>query len=76
MKNRSKNYSYGDIDEVITNIQTGEISQAKAVHKYGIPRQTLAHQCKNKIENVADKIPGSLPLLEETAEKDIFAIGP
>ena len=48
VKKRKNNYSSGDVDEAITKIQTGEILQAKAVCKYGIPRQTLARKCKNK----------------------------
>ena len=63
VRKRKKNYSLGDIDEAITNIQTGDISQEKAVCEYGIPRRTLARKCKNKIENVADKRPGSLPVM-------------
>ena len=53
VKKRRKNYSSGDVDEAITKIQTGEISQAKAVREYGILRRTLARKCKNKRENVA-----------------------
>ena len=52
VKNKRKNYSSGDVDKSITNIQTGGISQAKSVCEYGIPRQTLAHKCKNKRDNV------------------------
>ena len=52
MEKRRKNDSSGDADKAITKIQTGEISQAKAVHKYGIPSWTIAWKCKNKRENV------------------------
>ena len=40
VKNMSKNYPSSDVDEAITNIQTGDISQAKAVREYGITRRT------------------------------------
>ena len=72
VKKRRNNYSSGDVDEAITNIQKGEISQAKSVRKYGIPRQMLAQKCKNKREIVAEKRPGSLPVLREAAEKDLL----
>ena len=71
MKKRRKNYSSSDVDEAITKIQTGEISQAKAVCKYGIPRQTLVQKCRNKIENLTEKRPGSLPVLGESADKGL-----
>ena len=67
VKKRRKNYSYGDVDEAITKIRTGEISQAKEVHEYGIPRRTLARKCRNKRENLAEKRLGSLPILVEAA---------
>ena len=47
-KNKRKNYSYSDIDEAIKKIDTGDISQAKAVHGYGIMYQTLERKCRNK----------------------------
>ena len=62
VKKRSKNHSSGDVDKSIKKIQTGKISQAKAVYEYGIPCQTLARKCKKKRDNVAEKSPGSLPL--------------
>ena len=71
MKKRRKNYSSSDTDEAITKIQTGEISQAKSVHEYVIPCQILVRKCNNKRYNLADKIPGSLPVLGEAAEKDL-----
>ena len=63
VKNRRNNYSSGDADEATTNIQTGEISQAKAVRKYGIRLQTLAQKYRNKIENVAENRTGSISVL-------------
>ena len=45
---------------------------AKAVHECGILRRTLARKCKNKIENVAEKRPGSLPVLVDPADKDLL----
>ena len=63
VKNRRNNYSSGDADEATTNIQTGEISQAKAVREYGIRLQTLARKYRNKLENVADNRTGFLPVL-------------
>ena len=71
VKNMRKNYSSGDVDKSVTEIQTGDISQAKAVLKYGIPRQMLAHKCKNRRNNVAEKRPGSCPVLGEAAYKDL-----
>ena len=71
VKNRRKNYSSGDVDEAITNIRTGEISRAKAVKEYGIHSQTLVPKCKNRRDNVAEKRPGSLPVLGESADKDL-----
>ena len=71
MKKRRNNYSSGDVDEDIKKIQTGEISQDKAVHEYGITRQTLARKYRNKRYNVADKRPGYLPVLGEETEKDL-----
>ena len=64
-------YSSSDIDEYITNIQTKEISQAKAVCDYGIPHWTLEIKCNKKIENVAYKRPGLTPVLEEATEKGL-----
>ena len=52
VKNSRNNYSSGDVDEAITKIQTGEISQTKAVREYGIPCRMIAHKCNNKRENV------------------------
>ena len=69
--NRRKNYSSGDVDKAITKIQKGDISQAKSVREYGIPCQMLARKCKNKIENVVETRPSSLPVLGEAAEKDL-----
>ena len=66
VKNRIDNYFSSDVDETITDIQTGEISQAKAVCEYVISRQLLAQKCKNKIENVAEKRPGYLPVMGES----------
>ena len=71
VKKRRNNYSSGDVDEDIKKIQTGEISQDKAVHEYGITRQTLARKYRNKRYNVADKRPGYLPVLGEETEKDL-----
>ena len=71
VKKRRKNYSSADIDKAITNIQAGDITRTKAVCGYGIPRQTLARKCKNEKENVAEKMPCSLPVLGETSEKDL-----
>ena len=48
VKKRRKNYYSGDFDEAITNIQTGDISQEKAVFEYGLPHQMLAQKCKKK----------------------------
>ena len=47
VRRNKKNYSYGDVDVAITKIQTGEISQAKAVREYGIPRRMLAQKYRN-----------------------------
>ena len=69
VKNSRNGYYSSDIDGAITKIQTGEISKAKALCKYGIPRQTLAGKCKNKRENVAEKSPVSLPVLGGSEEK-------
>ena len=52
-------------------MQTGEITQVKVGRKYGMPCRVLARKCKNKIENMAEKRPGSLPVLWEAAEKDL-----
>ena len=71
LKKRRKNYSSGDVGEAITKIQTGEILQVKAVLVYGIQHLTLARKCKNKLENVAENRPCSLPVLGEAAEKDL-----
>ena len=71
MKKRRKNYSSDNADKAIKNIETGEISQAKAVREYGIPHRTLARKCKNKRENVAEKRPCTLPVLGEAAEKGL-----
>ena len=70
-KKRRKNYYSGEIDKSITNIQTRKISQAKSVHKYGIPRQTLEYKCKNKTENVLENMPDSLPVLVDTEERNL-----
>ena len=72
VKNRRNNYSSSDVDKSITRIQTGEISQAKSIRKYGIPRQTLAQKCKNKRENVAEKSTGYFPVLGEATEKGLL----
>ena len=69
VKRRSNNYSSGDIDKDTTKIQTGDISQLKAVREYVIPGWTLARKCNNKIENVSEKRPVSLSMLGEAAEK-------
>ena len=37
VKKRRKNYYFVYVEEAITEIQTGNISQAKPVRKYGIP---------------------------------------
>ena len=71
MEKRRNNYSSDDFDEAITNIKTGEISQAKEVLKYGIPRRMLASTCKNKRDNVAYKRPGPITFLGESEEKDL-----
>ena len=63
--------SSGDVDEATTKIKTGEISQAKEVLKYGIPRRMLASTCKNKRDNVAYKRPGPINFLGESDEKDL-----
>ena len=68
IKNRRNNYSSDDVDKAITKIQTGDVSQAKVVCKYGIQRRTLAGKCKNKVENVAENIPGSLTVMVNAAE--------
>ena len=70
VKKRRENNSYGDAYKAITKIETGEISHMKEVRGHGILRQTMAQKCKNKRENVAEKRPGSLPVLGEAAEKD------
>ena len=41
VKKKRKNYSSGDLDEAITKIQTGDISQAKVVREYSIPVPNL-----------------------------------
>ena len=71
VKKRRDNYSSGDVDEAITKIQTGDISQEKAVHGYGIPRQMLAQKYNNKRDNVVYNKPVSLPVLVEALEKDL-----
>ena len=71
VKNRRKNHSYGDVDIAITKIQTGEITQAKAVHKYLILRRILERKCKNKRDNVEEKRPGSFPMMGQAEEKDL-----
>ena len=68
---KRKNYSSGDVDEAIKNIQIGDISHAKSVCKYEIPIQTLVPECKNKIDDVEEKRLGSLTVLGEAAEKDL-----
>ena len=67
VKKRRKNCSSVEVDESITNIQTGYISQVKAVCEYGITRQTLLLKCENKRENEPEKRPGSLPVLGDAA---------
>ena len=59
----------GDIDEAITKIKTGEISQEKYVREYSIPRQTLVIKSKKKIDNVSEKRPSPTGVLGEDAEK-------
>ena len=66
-----KNYSSGEIDKYITNIQTWYISQAKEVHKYGIPRLMLVNKYKKKIENVSEKSPRPMNFIGEAPEKDL-----
>ena len=75
-KNKRNNYSSGDVEEAIRNIETVEISQVKAIREYGIPRQTLERKCKEKRENVADKRTVPTPVLGEESDKDLvqFAI--
>ena len=43
----------------------------KQFRKYGIPRQMSARKCKNKRENMAENIPGSLPVMGDAPEKDL-----
>ena len=69
VKNKRKNYSSGDVDKSITKIETGDISQARAVRKYGITHQKLAWKCNKNIENVEEKRPGYLTVIGEASEK-------
>ena len=68
---KRKNYSSSDVDEDITKIQTGEISQAKDVCKYGILCQTLVRTFKNKTEKVSDNRTGPTPVVVNLTEKDL-----
>ena len=68
---KRENYSSGDIDEYITNIQTKKISQVKAVREYVIPCWTLERKCKKKRYNVAYNRPGPTPVMKEATEKDL-----
>ena len=52
VKNKNKNYSSGDVYKAIKKIKTGEISQAKSIHKYGILQKTLAIKCKKERDNL------------------------
>ena len=70
-KKKRNNYSSGGADGSITKIQIGEISQAKAVRKYGIPIRSLAWKCKSKRENMTENSPGPIPVLGEATEKDL-----
>ena len=60
----------GDIDEAITKIKIGDISQEKYVHEYIIPRQTLVIKSKKKIDNVSENRLGPIPVLGEATDKD------
>ena len=68
-KKKRTNCSYGEVDKSITNIKSGDISQAKTFLEYGVPCQTLARKCKKKIDNSEKKRPGLTPVLGEEAEK-------
>ena len=72
VKKKSNNYSSGDVDKSTTEVKAGEITQVKAVHEYGIPHQTLVQKCKNKIDDLVEKRPGSLIVMLESAEKDLL----
>ena len=68
---RRKNYTLCDIDEAISKVKTGEISQAKAVLDYRIPHQNLSIFCKNKIDNVIAKRPDLALALQAEADIDL-----